>query len=141
MKRQILSWCLGTMALSALATTPPVTMSIDSEEAFSQWVTYDNSGNSQFVYSESMGGALLVQDKSNPNNDWLISPPVELTAGVTYEIIASVKNNTTFTGDKISFKITTGQGTTIEAQSNECYNTTTLSKSSDFTQVDCAFTP
>ena len=142
MKRQILYWCLSAMAITAGATnTPPVTMSIDSEEAFSQWVTYDNKGNSQFVYSDTYGGAFLAEDRSNPNDDWLISPAVELTAGMTYEIIATVRNTSTYSSDKTSFKITAGQGTAIEDQSNICYTTESFFKTSDYTTVDCAFTP
>lgn len=108
--------------------TAPIKLEINSQEAFDQWTNINPSGDStyDFVYSASDGGALVVQNKSDVSNYWLVSPAVTVTAGTTYEITLYAKNVSTFGPDKSTITLYAGNDATVDALTTKIFSNSTL---------------
>lgn len=126
---------------NAQALTPPVTLTIDSDEAFGQWTQINNNaaGNS-FKYDSYYGGAYLSENRWDEANDWLIAPAFELTAGTEYSIVLNCRRSSSFSGDYNKFTINLGGEPTAEGLSTEVYKNENFTNNS-FTDVKVVFTP
>ena len=87
----------ASFAYAGAAYTPPCTLAVDNEQQFeTQWVTVDANGDgSPYLFRFGGDAAYYTQNKGKAANDWVISPAVTLTAGVTYTLVATVQNLTT----------------------------------------------
>lgn len=113
MKKIALLFTVTALAGGSLAAVEqvPCSISINSQEAFDEWVSIDanNDGTPyEFVFSENKGCALYTQNKSGAANDWMISPAVTLEAGVSYTVTFSVQNLSTYSSDKQDFNLCAG---------------------------------
>lgn len=95
---------LGGLTLPAQTTTLTISgadeMSETSEEG--KWTVINaNEDANKWTFAESEGqGATLAQNKSLPQNDWLISTPVTLEGGKTYTFRLFYRNSSSYSSDK-----------------------------------------
>lgn len=113
MKKIALLFTVTALTGGSLAAVEqvPCSITINSQEAFDEWVSIDanNDGSPyEFVFSENKGCALYTQNKSGAANDWMISPAVTLEAGVSYTVTFSVQNLSTYSSDKQDFNLCAG---------------------------------
>lgn len=121
------SAAIGAWAVSA----PPVTHTIDSEEAFAQWKSINSNGDEcEFKYDATKKGAVYTQNTKEAADDWLVSPAVTLTAGTAYTITWSVQNLTTFPSDKQDFNVYAGTSAEIASLTDKAFSVTGLTRSS-----------
>lgn len=105
---------IGLFASAQAPYTPNVTLTIDSEEALSEWTVHNaNNDSYQFVYSAGQGGAYCAENTKAAADDWLITPAVNLQGGAAYAITVYAKKVSTYSVDKIKFSVNVGQGTAI----------------------------
>lgn len=117
---------IGAWAVSA----PPVTYTIDSEEAFAQWKSINSNQDAyEFRYDAAKKGAVYTQNKSEAANDWIISPAVTLTAGKAYTITCSVQNLSSYSTDKQDFNVYAGTAPEVASLTDKVFSVTSLSKS------------
>ncbi len=121
--------------------TPPVTLTIDSEDAFAQWSQINNNpaGNA-FAYSSYYQGANLEQDRLDAADNWLIAPAIELTAGTEYSIVLNCKKNSTWNSDYSKFTINLGAEATVEGLTTEVYKNENFTEKT-FVDVKVLYTP
>lgn len=133
----------ASFAYAGAAYTPPCTLAVDNEQQFeTQWVTVDANGDgSPYLFRFGGDAAYYTQNKGKAANDWVISPAVTLTAGVTYNIVATVQNLTTYSSDKDKFKVCTGTAQTTEGMTNTIFSVENLYKSSTPEEKNGKFTP
>ncbi|MGI6718879.1 MAG: choice-of-anchor J domain-containing protein [Bacteroidales bacterium] len=105
------------------AITPPYSMGFEDNEQYSLWTVIDNNGDGstwsrQTNLSGYDGNAMRYQySSSNPADDWLITPKIQLEGGQAYSInLSAAKNNSYYTE---SFKVFIGTEPTLEAMTTE----------------------
>lgn len=103
--KKLLLCTLAVSALSAWGETPPCSFMITDQEAFEQWTVEDaNADGENYLWKYGDGYALYTQNTSKAADDWLFSPAVTFTAGVTYDITGWVRNATKYASyDKQAF--------------------------------------
>lgn len=144
MKKIALLFTVTALAGGSLAAVEqvPCSISINSQEAFDEWVSIDanNDGSPyEFVFSENKGCALYTQNKSGAANDWMISPAVTLEAGVSYTVTFSVQNMSSLSFDKQDFNLCAGAAPEVAAMTKfasftgETKTTWPVDRSGEFT--------
>ncbi|MGM9868046.1 MAG: T9SS type A sorting domain-containing protein [Sodaliphilus sp.] len=123
MMKKLLTLCaIVLMAVVGRAeTTFPHTLEITDAASFANWTVIDANASTSantWGYSETNSEALYPEDKSNPANDWLISPAVYLEPG-KYDVSGYVIQRSTYSFDKQAFTLTMGDAPTVEAQTTE----------------------
>lgn len=117
------------------AETPPCKLTFLNQAEFDKWLPVDankDGGKYQFLFNNSEQAAYYVQNKSKAADDWLISPAVTLTAGKQYTIMVSVRNYSTYSGDKNDFTVSYGNGQAVDAMTTEVMNVTGIKKSDSY---------
>ena len=96
MKKQLLT-ILTLAAAGSLWAADPVMLTISDEASYNTWVNIDGTGDADgtynhFTYDPENAAAMMDGSSSGkgPDNDWMISPSVTLSGGVTYQISAMV---------------------------------------------------
>lgn len=89
-----------------------------------------NNDDFQWAYNADKSGAVLPQNTKMAANDWIISPVVNLSGGVTYRIKSWIQNLTTFSSDKQQYEITVGHAPTAEAQTTQLFKEESFTKTS-----------
>lgn len=122
MKKIVLLFTVTALAHGSLAAVEqvPCSISINSQEAFDEWVSIDANNDGapyKFLYSPDEGCALYTEQKKSAlsANDWMISPAVTLEAGRTYTITFSVQNLSTYSSDKQDFNLCAGTSPEVAA--------------------------
>ena len=117
------------------AETPPCKLTFLNQAEFDKWLPVDynkDGGDNQFKFKSSEQAAYYVQNTRKAADDWLISPAVTLTAGKQYTIMVSVKNYSTYSGDKNDFTVSYGNGQAVDAMTTEVMNVTGIKKSDSY---------
>lgn len=150
MKRHLLLLSLSTgiiFSAHAQETTPlevPCTAEITSETSLTEQFTTLDANNDgtpyRWEFDSSETAAHYTQNQSKIADDWIISPPVTLQQGKTYSITVNIKHSSTFSGDRQSFAITAGTGTTAESQTSVLYSESSFS-SKLYVDREAKFTP
>ncbi len=105
------------------AITPPYSMGFEDNEQYSLWTVIDNNGDGstwsrQTNLSGYDGNAMRYQySSSNPADDWLITPKIQLEGGQAYSINLSAAKNSSYYTE--SFKVFIGTEPTLEAMTTE----------------------
>lgn len=127
-KHLLLALCMASAAasttLSAADFTPPCEISCSTQEEFDAWLVEDaNAATSDntWTYNSSSKCADYEYDANFAADDWIISPSIELKAGVTYTINGSLKGNFRWNTEKYAICIGTSREasaltTVIDAQ-------------------------
>lgn len=138
----IISFCAALIVVAQGVATPPVTLTIDSDDALKSWtqIKVDGSDSRQFSYNSSKGGAFIDEDRTKAIDHWLISSALDLEAGVNYKIILNCKKGSTYGTDYSKFSINVGTAATIDGQATELYENENFSEK-EFTDVAAVFTP
>jgi hypothetical protein len=89
-----------------------------------------NNDDFQWAYNADKSGAVLPQNTKMAANDWIISPVVNLSGGITYRIKSWIQNLTTFSSDKQQYEITVGHAPTAEAQTTQLFKEESFTKTS-----------
>lgn len=144
MQRKIISTitlCAAIWASAQTTYTPPVTLTIDSQEAFDEWTPANvNNDDKKFAYSSYNGGAYVGEDRYNDINDWMISPAIELVAGTEYKIVLTCKKGSSIASDYSRFTINVGNEANVDTQDITLYTNDDFRYSS-FTEVTATYTP
>ncbi len=131
------------IASFAYALTPPCQLLTNNQESFeSQWVTVDSNGDGDpYIFQFLEDAAYYTENRGKSANDWVISPAVTLTAGVTYNITATVQNISTYSTDKDKFKICVGTAQTVDGMTSTVFKEENLTRSSTPEEKKGTFTP
>ena len=124
-------------------------VSITDADSFGSWTTIDanNDGTDEtpywWAYNATNECALYTQNKKLAADDWLISPAVSLSGGVSYSVKAQLRNASTYSGDKQKYKICVLSAPNAESIVAELHKNETLAKAAWFQTVACSnsFTP
>lgn len=145
MKKQLLT-ILTLAAAGSLWAADPVMLTISDEASYNTWVNIDGTGDADgtynhFTYDPENAAAMMDGSSSGkgPDNDWMISPSVTLSGGVTYKISAMVKHYSSYTSDYERFTLSAGTQQSPEGMI-EFYNCENF-KEKEFTLLGGAFTP
>lgn len=130
---------ISNKVVSGAALEIPYNCSFTTDEEVGLWsvINGDNDEHEWFATSYSSTGQTFMkfapESKYNPEtevNDWLISPPLNLKAGVTYTIEYDMfLLGTLF---PLNYDITIGRNATIEAQSDILYSKDSLEINMEF---------
>ncbi len=123
------------------ALETPYTCTFDTDESIKMWsvIDGDNDGHEWFPSSYSSTGQTFMKfapdtkyNPATPADDWLISPPIKLSAGTTY----ALEYDMLLLGPifPLDYDVTIGKDATIAAQS-------TIIESTDSLVINMSFTP
>lgn len=113
--------------LAGRAITPPYTTAFETAEEAERWTLLDNNrdGNTYSYATYAPVGLRLYVNSYADNDDYAISPAIEMKGGKKYRVKFSVYFNSRtedYEPERVhSFRITAGQGITAEAQTEELY--------------------
>lgn len=83
-----------------------------TQEEFDAWTVEDKNAGQTWIY-ESWEQRATIPMGSVSNDDWLITPGIELQAGVRYLVMYSFRSNMNYGGD---LEVTVGNAATADAQ-------------------------
>ena len=125
-------WCVAARAEA-------VTLDIADADAFSNWTVID-ANNDGTLWKYSSKNALY--HSGNKADDWLVSPGIELKAGVLYDVAAVLRVDTSTPRFSFhDFAVYAGNAPTVDAQTTEIVKQVGAEYSLDPKTYSGTFTP